>query len=60
MKRVIRYLGVDAAAATVEVILYIAVGKRNVDLLLAKLVATGVVFGWNYLARSRFVFRGSP
>jgi len=43
-----------------QVILYIAVGKLNVDLLLAKLVATGVVFGWNYLARSRFVFRGSP
>jgi putative flippase GtrA len=52
--------GVSAVGLAInQAILYIAIGRLNLDLLLGKLVATGVVFGWNYLARSRFVFRGS-
>ena len=40
-----------------QLVLYLGIGVLRQDLLLSKLAATGVVFGWNYTARSRFVFR---
>jgi putative flippase GtrA len=39
-----------------QLVLYAGVGLLHVHLLLAKVVATGTVFLWNYGARSRFVF----
>ena len=43
-----------------QAVLYLCVGVLRMDLLLSKLIATGAVFGWNYAARSRFVFRSPP
>ena len=43
-----------------QAMLYVGVGVMQANLVLAKVFATGCVFLWNYAARSRFVFRGSP
>jgi putative flippase GtrA len=43
-----------------QAILYLAIGRLDFALVPSKLGATGVVFAWNYFARSHFVFRGSP
>jgi putative flippase GtrA len=43
-----------------QAMLYVGVGVLQAHLLVAKVVATGCVFLWNYAARSRFVFKGSP
>ena len=43
-----------------QAVLYLGIGVLEMDLVLSKLVATGAVFGWNYAARSRFVFRSPP
>jgi len=42
-----------------QTVLYAAVEFARLHVVLGKVVATGVVFLWNYLARSRFVFRVS-
>jgi putative flippase GtrA len=39
-----------------QAILYACISRLSVAILPAKLVATGGVFLWNYLLRSRFVF----
>ena len=41
-----------------QAILYVCISRLSVGFLPAKLVATGGVFAWNYLLRSRFVFAG--
>ena len=38
-------------------ILYTAVDVMGIELMLSKLVATGAVFLWNFLARNYFVFK---
>ncbi len=40
-----------------QIILYIGVGVLHRDMMLAKIAAIGLVFGWNYLARKHFVFK---
>ena len=40
-----------------QLVLYLGIGVLRMDLVLSKLAATGAVFGWNYSARSRWVFR---
>jgi len=37
-------------------ILYVLIDRLNVDTLISKLGATALVFCWNYLARSKFIF----
>lgn len=39
-----------------QTILWIAVAKLGVELIAAKVSATGVVFFWNYLARRYYIF----
>jgi len=41
-------------------VLYGAVDVLGLELMLSKLVATGSVFLWNFLARNYFVFRQPP
>lgn len=38
------------------IILYICHNTMNIELILSKLIATTIVFFWNYLARKFFVF----
>jgi putative flippase GtrA len=38
-------------------VLYAAVDRLGLELMLSKLIATGSVFLWNFLARNYFVFR---
>lgn len=40
-----------------QLMLYVGIGVLRMGLLLSKVAATGVVFGWNYTMRRRFVFR---
>jgi putative flippase GtrA len=40
-----------------QLMLYLGIGLLKMHPVLTKLAGTGVVFGWNYAARSRFVFR---
>ena len=40
-----------------QLILYIGVEYARLNVIVGKVLATGVVFGWNYLARAHFVFR---
>lgn len=40
-----------------QIILYIGVGALHQDMMLSKIAAIGLVFGWNYLARKHFVFK---
>jgi len=40
-----------------QLMLYVSVDKLGIEMLLAKLVATGTVFLWNYSARNHFIFR---
>ena len=42
-----------------QIVLYLAVGVFHMHLVLSKMAATAAVFGWNYTARSRWVFRRS-
>jgi len=42
-----------------QIVLYLAVGVLHMHLVLSKMAATAAVFGWNYTARSRWVFRRS-
>ncbi len=39
--------------------LYICIDVTGVEMMASKLVATGVVFFWNYYARKRFVFKAT-
>jgi putative flippase GtrA len=45
-----------AGLAINQAILYACISRLSIAILPAKLVATGGVFLWNYLLRSRFVF----
>jgi hypothetical protein len=38
--------------------LFVAVDKVGLDLVLSKILATGIVFLWNYQSRANFVFKG--
>ncbi|WP_295384887.1 GtrA family protein [uncultured Thiodictyon sp.] len=40
-----------------QAVLWVLIQYTPVDVLLAKMAATGGVFFWNYGARSRFIFR---
>ena len=42
-----------------QLVLYVGVEFAHLNVIVAKVVATVMVFGWNYLARANFVFRGS-
>jgi putative flippase GtrA len=44
-------LGIDLTA------LYVCVDIFVIELMLSKIIATGVVFFWNYYARKHFVFK---
>jgi len=39
-----------------QVVLYVAIEILDWHLILSKIIATGVVFFWNYYGRSKFVF----
>jgi putative flippase GtrA len=39
-----------------QLILYAAVEHANAHVMIAKFVALGLVFGWNYLLRRHFIF----
>jgi len=39
-----------------QLILYIAIELFNLHLIFSKIIATGVVFFWNYYGRSKFIF----
>ena len=39
-----------------QLALYLAIELAGLHLILSKLIATGVVFFWNYFGRSKFVF----
>ena len=39
-------------------VLFVAVERLGLDLVLSKILATGVVFFWNYQLRANFVFKG--
>jgi putative flippase GtrA len=51
------YLVSGVGLALHLLILYGAVDVMGVELMLSKLVATGSVFLWNFLARNYFIFR---
>lgn len=40
-----------------QVILYLGVDILHRDMMLTKITAIGLVFGWNYLARKHFIFK---
>jgi putative flippase GtrA len=42
-----------------QLILYAGVEFARLNVIVSKVLATAVVFGWNYLARANFVFRAS-
>jgi putative flippase GtrA len=39
-------------------VLFVAVERLGLDLVLSKILATGIVFLWNYQVRANFVFKG--
>jgi putative flippase GtrA len=39
-------------------VLFVAVHNLGLDLVLSKILATGIVFLWNYQLRANFVFKG--
>ena len=39
-------------------VLFVAVDRLGLDLVLSKILATGIVFLWNYQVRANFVFKG--
>jgi putative flippase GtrA len=39
-------------------VMFVAVDKLGLDLVLSKILATGIVFLWNYQLRANFVFKG--
>jgi putative flippase GtrA len=41
-------------------VLFVAVDKLRLDLLLGKILATGIVFLWNYQLRANLVFKPRP
>ena len=40
-----------------QAVLYLGISVAGIEMLLVKVCATGVVFFWNFGARSRFVFK---
>jgi len=39
-----------------QLVLYVSIEMLGLHLILSKIIATGVVFFWNYYGRSKFVF----
>jgi len=39
-------------------VMFVAVDRLRLDLVLSKILATGIVFLWNYQSRANFVFKG--
>ncbi len=39
-----------------QTVLYLLIDQQDLNVFVAKMLATGIVFIWNFLARSRFVF----
>jgi putative flippase GtrA len=39
-------------------VMFVAVDRLGLDLVLSKILATGIVFLWNYQLRANFVFKG--
>jgi putative flippase GtrA len=39
-------------------VMFVAVERLGLDLVLSKILATGIVFLWNYQSRANFVFKG--
>ncbi len=42
-----------------QLVLWFCIEKIHIDVLVAKVVGTGVVFFWNYAARHHFVFKAT-
>ena len=40
-----------------QLVLFVAVNELGNELVISKVLATGMVFFWNYLARANFVFK---
>lgn len=40
-----------------QAVLFVAVTELGYELVISKVLATGMVFGWNYLIRANFVFK---
>lgn len=59
-KKHIEVMGVFVVSALAllvnQLALYLAIELAGLNLILSKLIATGVVFFWNYFGRSKFVF----
>jgi len=53
------YLVSAIGLAINQTVLYIGIDRLGWEMILTKIVATGVVFVWNYTIRSRFVFKAS-
>lgn len=53
------YLVSLVGLAVNQTVLYVGVEKLLIDLMYAKLLATAMVFFWNYGARAKFIFRRS-
>ena len=43
-----------------QVVLFLAVDRLGIELILSKMLATGTVFFWNYWLRANFVFKNQP
>jgi putative flippase GtrA len=39
-----------------QIILYLLISQANVELMISKITAMGVVFLWNYISRKYFIF----
>lgn len=58
-QEVLLVFGVSAIGLGInQAVLFVAVDKLGLELVLSKMIATGIVFLWNYGLRANFVFRG--
>lgn len=54
---IVSFFGISAIGLLIhQFILFSAVDLAHLGLILSKVIATGVVFSWNYLGRKWFVF----
>jgi putative flippase GtrA len=62
-KKSVEIIGVFAISTLAllvnQLVLYIAIERMGLPLFVSKILATGTVFFWNYLGRSRLVFARS-
>jgi len=42
-----------------QIVLYISIESFGLNLILSKVLATGIVFFWNYFGRSKLIFSGN-